>query len=297
MLCFCLFLCLHNRSFQEAMGNYLRDDECKQLQSLLRRARDAGRIGELCMLARVSGDEISAQQRELVESGRVMTEPTSQFPWTPQAKSKAKTAPPASSSLETMGAMTDASKRRFEETPDIDEELAEFEMIRSIEEFNMTGGGSYADALPMSSTPIQVAEAATTGPPLPRAHRKFVVQGNNVPLDPSDTWCPEVDQALQDALVTTPHGVTSPSMWGRTILTMPKFRGRNISYEQALRMALGGHGEMVDYLGFIHTKYSKGYQLRGSKTQAEDLAGYLCRYRFKIVKEAVYAPGFQRELQ
>ena len=197
------------------MGNYLREDECKQLQSLLRRARDAGRIGELCMLARVSGDEISAQQRDLVESGRVMTEPTSQFPWTPQAKSKAKTAPPTGSSCETVGAMTDASKRRFEETPDIDEELAEFEMIRATEEFNMPGGGPYVDALPMSSTPIQVAEAATTGPPLPRAHRKFVVQGNNPPLDPSDTWYPEVDQGLQDALVTTPHGVYKPKYVGK----------------------------------------------------------------------------------
>ena len=279
------------------MGNYLRDDECKQLQSLLRRARDAGRIGELCMLARVSGDEISAQQRELVESGRVMTEPTSQFPWVPQAKSKTKAAPPTGSSGDLPGAMTDASKRRFEETPDIDEELAEFEMIRAIEEFNMPGGGPYVDALPMSSTPIQVAEAATTGPTLPRAHRKFVVQGNNPPMDPNDSWYPGVDQGLQDALVATPPGVTSPSMWGRTILTMPKFRGRNISCEQAFRMALGGHGEMVDYLGFIHAKYSNGYQVRGSKTQAEDLAGYLCRDRFKIVKEAVYAPGFQRELQ
>ena len=279
------------------MGNYLRDEECKQLQNLLRRARDSGRIGELCLMARVSGEEITAQQRDLVETGRVMTEPTSQFPWMPQPKSKARASPPTGSSGDAPGAMTDASKRRFDDSPDIDEELAEFEMIRAIEEFNMPGNGPYDDALPMTSTPIQVAETATTGPVLPRGHRKFVVQGNNVPLDPSDTWHPEVDQALQDALVTTPHGVTSPSMWGRTILTMPKFRGRNISYEQALRMALGGHGEMVDYLGFIHAKYSKGYQLRGSKTQAEDLAGYLCRYRFKIVKEAVYAPGFQRELQ
>ena len=214
------------------MGNYLRDDECKQLQSLLRRARDTGRIGELCMMARVSGEEITAQQRDLVESGRVMTEPTSQFPWVPQPKSKARASPPTGSSGDAAGAMTDATKRRFEEAPDIDEELAEFEMIRAIEEFNMPGNGPYVDALPMTSTPIQVAETATTGPVLPRGHRKFVVQGNNAPMDPNDSWYPEVDQGLQDALVAIPPGVTSPSVWGRTILAMPKFRGRNISYEQ-----------------------------------------------------------------
>lgn len=93
-----------------------------------------------------------------------------------------------------------------------------------------------------------------------------------------------------------PSSVTSAAMWGRTLITMPKFRERNYTYEQALRMALGGNGELIGYLGVIQEKYDPGFRRRGSRTQAEDFAGYLMRYRVRIIKLATYS-GFNRELR
>ena len=60
------------------------------------------------------------------------------------------------------------------------------------------------------------------------------------------TWYPELNQEIQDALVT----VESPIAWGRTVVTMPKYKERRWTHKGMLRMALGGHGEMATYRAF-----------------------------------------------
>ena len=40
-----------------------------------------------------------------------------------------------------------------------------------------------------------------------------------------------------------PPNITSAKEWGRTLVTMAKYKERRWTYESMLRMSLGGHGE------------------------------------------------------
>lgn len=274
--------------------------------------------------ARISGLQLAEEQRSLAEDGHVHTFPDQQFPWVPRPKAKAKTAPHVPTmefvgDATVPGAMTDASKRRFieEEDPDYQTALDEFELVQAMNEFNSGGGlpvgpaiaaglGPYGrgemDEIPMAESE-QVVVTTTTGgaPTAPTAHDNrmmthYAVQGDNaLPPDEDTSWYPEVNQEIQDALVSVPATMRSPIEWGTTVCRMPKFRERRWTYEQMLRMSLGGHGEVAAYLSFFLDRYAAVYRQYGSKTQAADLAGYLMRYRVRILK-TVPPEGFAREL-
>ena len=125
---------------------------------------------------------------------------------------------------------------------------------------------------------------------------KYAVQGDNaVPPADDASWYPEANQEIQDGLITIPHAVNSPVSWGRTLVTMPKYKERRWTYEQMLRMALGGHGEVATCLSFLLEKYGMVYRRHGSRTQAADFAGYLMRYKVRILK-VTPSTGFAREM-
>lgn len=58
-----------------------------------------------------------------------------------------------------------------------------------------------------------------------------------------------------------------------------KYKDARLTYESAMRRS---DHEMAKYLAFISKKFGVGYLRRGSRTQAEDLAGYLMRGRFRV---------------
>ena len=301
---------------------YMTAAEVNDLQRLLRRARETGQIGRQFMQARISGIEVAVEQKALVEEGAIMTHPDAQFPWVPRPKSKAKAAPAVptmtfvgeqddhgSVMSEGMapGAMSDASKRRFfDDDEDPDASLAEFEVVQAINEFNSGMRGPHwnvgLDEVPMVTTNPQVAATdlippgfpVQTAPLVPTT--RYAVQGENeAPPAEDASWYPEVSQEIQDVLINVPHAVPSPMVWGRTLVTMPKYKDRRWTYEQMLRMALGGHGEVATYLNFLLEKYGMTYRRHGARSQAADFAGYLLRYRVRILKVAANT-GFNREV-
>ena len=91
-----------------------------------------------------------------------------------------------------------------------------------------------------------------------------------------------------------PPNVTSAKEWGRTLVTTAKYKERRWTYESMLRMSLGGHGEVAQYLDFILSKYADTFKRFGGRTQASDFAGYLLRYNVRILK--IPGAGFNREL-
>jgi len=142
-------------------ASYMTAEEEAQLQVLLKKAKNTGRIAHQCLQARVSGLELVKEHQAISENGQIMTEPDNQFPWVPmrgvammKAASRPKAAPKPAPAIPQMefigaatGAMNDASKRRYpddlesEMAFDEDEEAAwnEFEVIRAIEEYNAGG--------------------------------------------------------------------------------------------------------------------------------------------------------------
>ena len=124
---------------------------------------------------------------------------------------------------------------------------------------------------------------------------KYAVQGLRTdPPSENTPWYPEINEEEQTGLVSLPPNITSAKEWGRTLVTMAKYKERRWTYESMLRMSLGGHGEVAQYLDFILSKYADTFKRFGGRTQAADFAGYLLRYNVRILK--VPGSGFNREL-
>lgn len=123
---------------------------------------------------------------------------------------------------------------------------------------------------------------------------KYAVQGSQTePPSENTPWYPEVNEEEQNALVALPSNIPSAKEWGRTLVTMAKYKERRWTYESMLRMSLGGDGEIAQCLDFILSKYADTFKRFGG-TQAADLAGYLLRYNVRILK--VPGAAFNREL-
>lgn len=124
---------------------------------------------------------------------------------------------------------------------------------------------------------------------------KYAVQGSQTePPSENTPWYPEVNEEEQNALVALPSNIPSAKEWGRTLVTMAKYKERRWTYESMLRMSLGGDGEIAQCLDFILSKYADTFKRFGGRTQAADLAGYLLRYNVRILK--VPGAAFNREL-
>ena len=124
---------------------------------------------------------------------------------------------------------------------------------------------------------------------------KYAVQGSHTdPPSENTPWYLEINEEEQSGLVSLPPNITSAKEWGRTLVTMAKYKERRWTYESMLRMSLGGHGEVAQYLDFILSKYADTFKRFGGRTQAADFAGYLLRYNVRILK--IPGAGFNREL-
>ena len=266
-------------------------DEYKQLGGLLQKARDEKRLGEIMVFANVERETLEQLQR--YQQPIVMP------------KSKARTAQPSMATGSVDGSMTDASKRRFSEhevEPTIEEALEEFDVVQSIEAFDRTGG---MDGLPLMNGPMLSAAsheadaAASVMGQLgsaPMTH--YAVQGDYLRgrPDTSNSWFPQMDPECQDVAIKIPDEyIDTPSTWGRNVIKMEKYKNKRWTYEQAVRMALGGVSEVATYCQYIMDHHSKTYLEQGSKTQAADFAGFLMRHRVKVIKIPQYT-GFRREL-
>ena len=103
---------------------------------------------------------------------------------------------------------------------------------------------------------------------------KYAVQGSQTePPSENTPWYPEVNEEEQNALVALPSNIPSAKEWGRTLVTMAKYKERRWTYESMLRMSLGGDGEIAQCLDFILSKYADTFKRFGGRTQAADLAG------------------------
>lgn len=88
-------------------------------------------------------------------------------------------------------------------------------------------------------------------------------------------WYPPISTNLFDDQIPLPSGITDYAEWGKTRIVMPKYKDAGLTYESAMRLAMGTDHEMAKYLAFISKKFGVGCLRRGPRTQAEDLACYL----------------------
>ena len=126
----------------------------------------------------------------------------------------------------------------------------------------------------------------------------YAVQGDYLrgPPDTSNSWFPQMDPECQDVSIKIPDEyIDTPSTWGRNVIKMEKYKNKRWTYEQAVRMALGGVSEVATYCQYIMDHHGKTYLEMGSKSQAADFAGFLMRHRVKVIKIPQYT-GFRREL-
>ena len=155
-----------------------------------------------------------------------------------------------------------------------------------------TQSASMAMSMPVAQT-TAMAGFPGNAPLAPTT--KYAVQGSRTdPPSENTPWYPEINEEEQTGLVSLPPNITIAKEWGRTLVTMAKYKERRWTYESMLRMSLGGHGEIAQYLDFILSKYADTFKRFGGRTQAADFAGYLLRYNVRILK--VPGAGFNREL-
>ena len=347
-------------------ASHLTEGEWRQLQQLLVKARNSGQLGEVCLQARVDGEEIVRQQMmwkvknpEAVESYIQLMraaeakraeagidnggeKPSAQGSGSqglskdtinhvvsamnneedkkimaalaatassdgtingtvvgPASAKKSRPEPPTlpvpapqiglfPMGSDEAGAMSDACKRRFDPADEIamDEE---FEVV------NPTVYDPVDCKVDMASMIAGMpAPSAAAWHPGSLGYQ----EGGQVISEAERGWFPPISTNLLDDQIPMPNGVANYTEWGHTRIVMPKYKDAGYTYEAAMRLAMGSDREMARYLQFILRKFGPSYLKRGSQTQAEDLAGYLLRGRFRVGEPPnmpVQAPGFKRE--
>ena len=166
-----------------------------------------------------------------------------------------------------IGSMTDASKRRLPEDSD-------WEPIEGSETM---------------STAAQVAEflAESNVVPVP-----WMPGGGEMHPDARlDQWYPPLDYDGGDTRIPLPKGVPGYREWGRTIVTMAKFANGTSTFEDMVRMALGGSTEHIKYLCFIKEKFKTKISNEPS-SQGPDLCAFLYFIRFE--PPPMVTTGYQR---
>ena len=166
-----------------------------------------------------------------------------------------------------IGGMTDASKRRLPEDSD-------WEPI---------------DGSETLSTSAQVAEflAENNVVPVP-----WMPGGGEIHTNTHlDQWYPALDYDGGDTRMPLPKGVASYRDWGRTIVTMAKFANGTSTFEDMVRMALGGSPEHIKYLCFIKEKFKAKISTEPA-SQGPDLCAFLHFIRFE--PPPMVSCGYQR---
>ena len=266
-------------SKQAGSSSRMTMDEYKQLSSLLKRASNENRLGEVMVFANVE-DEATTQLQTYLQPG-VSAKPK------PKAKAPSQMGghgflPVATGSG---GAMTDASKRRLED------DLASMAASEGWEDIEVLS--SYADAERAMAAHGYVAPE-TVGVPFPSE----VTPTDLAPIDVS--WYPALTYDDLDGRYLVPPTLDSTARWATTLCICPKWKAYEWTYEHMTRRALAGDKEMGKYLTWLKSTYSKVYLEKGAKSPGIDLAGFLGRLKFDDLLHASHAhalvEGFTRTL-
>ena len=251
-------------------------EEYQQLSSLLKRASNENRLGEVMVFANIE-DAAATQLQTYLH---------------PVVGAKAKAKAKASSQMGghgmatgSGGAMTDASKRR------LDDDLASMAASEGWEDIEVLS--SYAEAERAMVSQGYVAPE-TVGVPFPSE----VTPTDLPPIDVS--WYPALTYDDLDGRYLVPPTLDSTARWGTTICMCPKWKAHEWTYEHMTRRALAGDKEMGKYLVWLKSTYAKIFLEKGAKSPGIDLAGFLGRIKFDDLLHASHAhalvEGFTRTL-
>ena len=152
------------------------------------------------------------------------------------------------------GAMTDASKRRLDEgwevmTAGVEEPIADSAEEDDEFQYQMAHG-----------TPFMAA-AQGDNPPMLEEERGHVIPVVNY------------DKVNRD--VKIPKECKNAKDWGRTLITLPKWKNFRMSYEGLVTQALSGDDAACSYLEWLAKTYGAKYLTGPVRTQGPDLAGYV----------------------
>ncbi len=100
------------------------------------------------------------------------------------------------------------------------------------------------------------------------------------------------DYESVDPRIPLLKGVANGRDWGRTVITMAKFKNDNTTFEDMVRMAFGGSVDHIKYLSFIKERF-KAKSSNEPSFQGPDLAAFLYYY-IKFQPPAVASAGYQR---
>ena len=260
-------------SKQAGSSSRMTMDEYKQLSSLLKRASNENRLGEVMVFANVE-DEATTQLQTYLQPG-VNARPK------PKAKAPSQMGGRGFLPVATDGAMTDASKRR------LDDDLASMAASEGWEDIEVLS--SYAEAERAMVSHGYVAPE-TVGIPFP---------SEATPLDLPPIGYPALTYDDLDGRYLVPPTLDSTARWGTTICMCPKWKAQQWTYEHMTRRALAGDKEMGKYLVWLKATYGKIFLEKGAKSPGIDLAGFLGRIKFDLLHAShahALVEGFTRTL-
>ena len=168
---------------------------------------------------------------------------------------------------DTVGGMTDASKRR---APTDDEDWEAID-------------GSLPAGLTTTADVARFLEA-NNALPVP-----WAPLDGNLAMPVVGEWYPEINYQDVDVEVPLPVGVSSGQQWGSTVITMAKFKGT--TFEDLARTALGGNTESIKYCSWIKERFKKMISNQ-PKSQGPDFAAYLIFIKFS--PPVVHPEGYFR---
>ena len=160
------------------------------------------------------------------------------------------------------GAMTDASKRRLDDSgwQPVDHEFED---------------ESYAVVGDLTSPAEIAAFMDAHHVPVPFVNESLVFE-----TPKTTSWYPELDFSDVDARVPLPKRFQTVEQWSRVEVDLPKYKGYGETFVSLVRGAYGGDAGKISYLSFIMGKFSRWYTPE-PESQAPDLAGFLMHIKFK----------------
>lgn len=101
-------------------------------------------------------------------------------------------------------------------------------------------------------------------------------QGGNPPVAEENRGVsPGVDYSRVNPDVRIPKNCKTAMEWGRTLVTLPKWKSFRVTYEGLVNQALSGDDAACHYLEWLTKTYGPKYLAGPVKTQGPDLAGYV----------------------
>ena len=95
-----------------------------------------------------------------------------------------------------------------------------------------------------------------------------------------DAWYPPSDYDGGDTRIPIPKGVANAREWGKTVVTMAKCANGTSTFQDMVRMAMGGSKEHIKYLCFIKEKFKTRISNEPA-SPGNDLCAFLYFLRFE----------------